>query len=116
MAAVDFLHHENLSTWAGVEPATLGAEGQRQTNHGTKPAFLVLLIPKRNRDARASHLSRDLYEEHRSWSFNGDCFQKTMRECCLLEDIYFVCVPLSFENRKAHLKWYRNHRDWSMDQ
>ncbi|GFU68525.1 hypothetical protein TNCV_1989751 [Trichonephila clavipes] len=29
MAAVDFLHHENPPTWAGVEPATLGAEGQR---------------------------------------------------------------------------------------
>ncbi|GFV71511.1 transposable element Tc1 transposase [Trichonephila clavipes] len=33
MAAVDFLHHENPSTCAGVEPATLGTEGQRQTNH-----------------------------------------------------------------------------------
>ncbi|GFT14829.1 CCHC-type domain-containing protein [Trichonephila clavipes] len=27
MDAVDFLHHENPPTWAGVEPATLGAEG-----------------------------------------------------------------------------------------
>ncbi|GFX64911.1 histone-lysine N-methyltransferase SETMAR [Trichonephila clavipes] len=26
--AVDFLHHENSPTWAGVRPATLGAEGQ----------------------------------------------------------------------------------------
>ncbi|GFV63008.1 hypothetical protein TNCV_3178001 [Trichonephila clavipes] len=26
MAAVDFLHHENPSTWAGVEPATLDTE------------------------------------------------------------------------------------------
>ncbi|GFX18531.1 hypothetical protein TNCV_3371041 [Trichonephila clavipes] len=25
--AVDFLHHENPPTWAGVEPASLGAEG-----------------------------------------------------------------------------------------
>ncbi|GFV34487.1 hypothetical protein TNCV_467011 [Trichonephila clavipes] len=27
MAAIDFLHHENPPTWAGVEPATLSAEG-----------------------------------------------------------------------------------------
>ncbi|GFY10101.1 hypothetical protein TNCV_1946461 [Trichonephila clavipes] len=27
MVAVDFLHHENPSTWAGVEPANFGAEG-----------------------------------------------------------------------------------------
>ncbi|GFX06113.1 DUF1758 domain-containing protein [Trichonephila clavipes] len=38
MAAVDFLHQENLPIWAGVEPATLGAEGLRQTNHATQPA------------------------------------------------------------------------------
>ncbi|GFX59936.1 metabotropic glutamate receptor 4 [Trichonephila clavipes] len=33
MAAVDFLHHGNPPTWARVEPATLCAEGVRQTNH-----------------------------------------------------------------------------------
>ncbi|GFW76464.1 HTH_Tnp_Tc3_2 domain-containing protein [Trichonephila clavipes] len=38
MAAVDFLHHENPPTWAGVERATLGVEDQRQTNHATQPA------------------------------------------------------------------------------
>ncbi|GFX94476.1 hypothetical protein TNCV_4295171 [Trichonephila clavipes] len=30
MATVDFLHHENPPTWAGVETATLGAEGQKE--------------------------------------------------------------------------------------
>ncbi|GFU54557.1 hypothetical protein TNCV_3025091 [Trichonephila clavipes] len=39
MAAVDFLHHDNPSTWAGVEPATLGTEGQRQTNDATQPTY-----------------------------------------------------------------------------
>ncbi|GFY26649.1 hypothetical protein TNCV_2879771 [Trichonephila clavipes] len=38
MAAVDFLHRENPPTWAGV-CTTLGAEGQRQTNYTTPPAF-----------------------------------------------------------------------------
>ncbi|GFT01800.1 hypothetical protein TNCV_4205991 [Trichonephila clavipes] len=36
--AVDFLNHENPPTWAGVESTTLGAEGQRQSNHATQPA------------------------------------------------------------------------------
>ncbi|GFU77591.1 hypothetical protein TNCV_3499631 [Trichonephila clavipes] len=39
IAAVDFLHHENPPTWDGVEPATLGAKGQRQTNHANSPSF-----------------------------------------------------------------------------
>ncbi|GFS69709.1 hypothetical protein TNCV_4052951 [Trichonephila clavipes] len=33
MAAVDFLHHENPATGIGVETATLGIQGQRQTNY-----------------------------------------------------------------------------------
>ncbi|GFU08663.1 hypothetical protein TNCV_1995081 [Trichonephila clavipes] len=45
MAAVDFLHHDNPSTWAGVEPATLGTEAQwveRWTSNpvmGSNPAW-----------------------------------------------------------------------------
>ncbi|GFV59179.1 uncharacterized protein TNCV_2339201 [Trichonephila clavipes] len=42
MAIVDFLHHENPPTWAGVEPVTLGAEVQRQTNHATQSALEIL--------------------------------------------------------------------------
>ncbi|GFX81081.1 hypothetical protein TNCV_1910741 [Trichonephila clavipes] len=37
MAAVDFLHHENPSTWARVKAANLGLR-QRQTNYFTMPA------------------------------------------------------------------------------
>ncbi|GFX18911.1 hypothetical protein TNCV_322161 [Trichonephila clavipes] len=36
MAPVDFLHHENPSTWAGAEPTNSGTESQRQTNHATQ--------------------------------------------------------------------------------
>ncbi|GFY34062.1 hypothetical protein TNCV_4982651 [Trichonephila clavipes] len=43
MAAVDFLHHENPLNWAGVEPATLGAEDQQQTNHYIQPRLPVLV-------------------------------------------------------------------------
>ncbi|GFV63482.1 hypothetical protein TNCV_4553281 [Trichonephila clavipes] len=41
---VDFLHHENPPTWVGVEPATLGAEGKRQTNYATQLAAAVLKL------------------------------------------------------------------------
>ncbi|GFT22848.1 hypothetical protein TNCV_1856761 [Trichonephila clavipes] len=39
MASVDCLHHESPPTWARVKPATLGAEGQRQTSYATQPAY-----------------------------------------------------------------------------
>ncbi|GFU67083.1 hypothetical protein TNCV_4969321 [Trichonephila clavipes] len=49
MAIVDFLHLENPSTWAGVEPEPLGAEGQRQTDHATQPATMIKLSKTRSR-------------------------------------------------------------------
>ncbi|GFY12574.1 uncharacterized protein TNCV_2447651 [Trichonephila clavipes] len=36
MTTVDFLHHENPPTLAGVEPAILGADGQRKSNCATQ--------------------------------------------------------------------------------
>ncbi|GFX29413.1 hypothetical protein TNCV_3997891 [Trichonephila clavipes] len=41
MAAVDFLHQENPPAWAGLEPITLGTEGQRQTNYATQPVLAL---------------------------------------------------------------------------
>ncbi|GFX57918.1 hypothetical protein TNCV_3068851 [Trichonephila clavipes] len=41
MVAVEFLHHEIPPTWAGVEPATLDAKDQRQTNHASHPGCFV---------------------------------------------------------------------------
>ncbi|GFU73499.1 hypothetical protein TNCV_931851 [Trichonephila clavipes] len=38
MDAFDFLHHGIPLAWAGIEPATLSAEGQRQTNNAIQPA------------------------------------------------------------------------------
>ncbi|GFV59578.1 hypothetical protein TNCV_4259711 [Trichonephila clavipes] len=40
MAFPGFLHHENPPTWGGVEPTTLGTEGQQQTT--TPPSRLFL--------------------------------------------------------------------------
>ncbi|GFW47896.1 hypothetical protein TNCV_2400831 [Trichonephila clavipes] len=61
MAAVDFMHHENPPTWAGVQPETLGVEGQRQTNHATQPKLLGSV------DTR-----RYLRAENRVWSDQKD--------------------------------------------
>ncbi|GFX07500.1 hypothetical protein TNCV_5092141 [Trichonephila clavipes] len=40
MDAVEFLHHKNPPTWAGVEPANSGVQGQRQTVYGPQPVNL----------------------------------------------------------------------------
>ncbi|GFV55116.1 hypothetical protein TNCV_2623371 [Trichonephila clavipes] len=42
MAAVVFQLQENTPTWAGIEPATLGAEGQWQTNQATQPVYTLM--------------------------------------------------------------------------
>ncbi|GFT41188.1 hypothetical protein TNCV_3403481 [Trichonephila clavipes] len=44
VTAGDFLHHENPPTRAGVQPATLGTDGQRQTNYATQSALAELGI------------------------------------------------------------------------
>ncbi|GFW96518.1 hypothetical protein TNCV_2845751 [Trichonephila clavipes] len=59
MAAVDFLHHENPPTWAGIEPATLGADGQQQTNYATQSALAELFC-----GAGSAGIN---YEGHRSF-------------------------------------------------
>ncbi|GFY35195.1 hypothetical protein TNCV_5045691 [Trichonephila clavipes] len=61
MAAVDFLHHENLPTWAGVAPATLGAEGQRQTNHATQPALSKKILVQNLSKANNSESVNTIY-------------------------------------------------------
>ncbi|GFX13091.1 hypothetical protein TNCV_2357471 [Trichonephila clavipes] len=49
MATVDFLHYGNPPTSAGVEPTTLGAEGQRQTNHAAQTNLTSSYL-RHNRD------------------------------------------------------------------
>ncbi|GFU57182.1 hypothetical protein TNCV_2062531 [Trichonephila clavipes] len=43
MNIVDFLHHGIPPTWAGIEPATLGVEVQRQIYYVTQPIKLSVL-------------------------------------------------------------------------
>ncbi|PRD27454.1 UNVERIFIED_CONTAM: hypothetical protein NCL1_35317 [Trichonephila clavipes] len=64
MAFVDFLHHENPPTWAGVEPVTLGAEGQRLTNYATLRFFTRSLIPNMVIPLPFNHLAAN-YDETR---------------------------------------------------
>ncbi|GFU48987.1 hypothetical protein TNCV_2332841 [Trichonephila clavipes] len=66
MAAVDFLHHENPPTWAGVEPAPLGVESQRQTNHASKhPSY---------RNEKEKSLEGETYRRHSRWKEAGASF------------------------------------------
>ncbi|GFU91207.1 uncharacterized protein TNCV_4925371 [Trichonephila clavipes] len=46
MDTVDFLHHEDSPTCAGVKPATIGAEGHRQTNYAfyLASAFMFTVV------------------------------------------------------------------------
>ncbi|GFS96676.1 hypothetical protein TNCV_4753911 [Trichonephila clavipes] len=46
MNADDLLHHENPLTWAEVEPANLGVQGQRQANYVPTPMGCRLLDTK----------------------------------------------------------------------
>ncbi|GFU59701.1 hypothetical protein TNCV_3186661 [Trichonephila clavipes] len=55
MGAVNFLHHENPPNWAGIEPATLCTEGQRQTNYATQKRERIYL----NLFRRHIYLKRD---------------------------------------------------------
>ncbi|GFX09491.1 hypothetical protein TNCV_4698771 [Trichonephila clavipes] len=48
MTTVDFLHYENPPTLAGVEPATLGADGQRKTNYATQSALAEFIYASQN--------------------------------------------------------------------
>ncbi|GFX97436.1 hypothetical protein TNCV_2839961 [Trichonephila clavipes] len=74
LAAVNFLLHENSSTLAGIEPATLGTEGQRQTNHATQPTHYRItvtniLISKNKNEAftcilKIFHLNRRMQSQH----------------------------------------------------
>ncbi|GFV65963.1 general transcription factor II-I repeat domain-containing protein 2 [Trichonephila clavipes] len=53
MTAVDFFRHENPSTLVGVEPATLGADGQRQTNYATQSVLAEFKYPAGEERKRA---------------------------------------------------------------
>ncbi|GFV58516.1 hypothetical protein TNCV_1055201 [Trichonephila clavipes] len=62
MAAVDFLHHENPPTWTVIEPATLSAEDQRQTNLATQSADITNYYDDGPRNFElARHLSWHLH-------------------------------------------------------
>ncbi|GFW29010.1 hypothetical protein TNCV_2355681 [Trichonephila clavipes] len=79
MAAVDFLHHENPPTWAGVELATLGADGQRQTNYATQSALAELADWKYTRIYNLQRRLRVLVERCRKDSSQAPLTLKLRR-------------------------------------
>ncbi|GFT53585.1 hypothetical protein TNCV_3325231 [Trichonephila clavipes] len=71
MATVDFQQHENPPTWAGVEPATFGVQGQRQINYATQPACIrnwsSIFLHRRN----FAHVSLLRDQNPCDWNFCG---------------------------------------------
>ncbi|GFW35530.1 hypothetical protein TNCV_3071581 [Trichonephila clavipes] len=70
MDDVNFLHHENASTWAGVEPASLSLEGKRHTNRLTHPAINLVRVEEVGGEALEPSLVRSsacLFPKKLTW-------------------------------------------------
>ncbi|GBM88938.1 Transposable element Tcb2 transposase [Araneus ventricosus] len=85
-----------------------------KSHHGHRRCYLSI-IARRNRCARASQLSRDLYAATGT-RVSRVTVPKRLHETGLFARRPAVCVPLTSTNRRARLEWCREHRDWSMDQ
>ncbi|GFX58547.1 HTH_Tnp_Tc3_2 domain-containing protein [Trichonephila clavipes] len=69
------------------------------------------IIVRRNREATTSKLSRYFY------AATETCVSRvTVHEKGWFARRPAVCVPLTSTNRRVHLAWCRQHRDWSADQ
>ncbi|GBM21753.1 hypothetical protein AVEN_118280-1 [Araneus ventricosus] len=73
------------------------------------------VVSRHNRDATASQLFRDLYAATGTRA-SRVTVSKRLRETGSFARRPAVCVPLTSTNRRVHLAWCREHRDWSMDQ
>ncbi|GBL90472.1 hypothetical protein AVEN_179403-1 [Araneus ventricosus] len=89
-------------------------QGRPRATTATEDRYLSI-ITRRNRSATASQLSRDLYAATRT-RVSRVTVSKRLHETWLFSRIPAVCVPLTSTNRRVHLAWCREHRDWSMDQ
>ncbi|GFV87142.1 hypothetical protein TNCV_5113601 [Trichonephila clavipes] len=80
MAAVDFLHHEKPPTWAGVEPDTLGAEGQQQTNYAIHSAYKYIALQQRCESELYSDGKLPLNAVHK-WQYYRLNYQTDIQIC-----------------------------------
>ncbi|GFT41216.1 HTH_Tnp_Tc3_2 domain-containing protein [Trichonephila clavipes] len=77
-------------------------------------ANLVGKIPRRNRGATASQISRYLYAAIGT-RISMVNVSKRFHGRKLLARRSAVCVPLTSMNGRVHLTWCRQRRDWIMD-
>ncbi|GBN95822.1 Transposable element Tcb2 transposase [Araneus ventricosus] len=87
----------------------------REKAWARSPKSHLSIIARRNRDATASQLFRDLYEATGT-RVSRVTVSKKLHETGLFARRPAVCVPLTSTNRRVRLAWCREHRDWSMDQ
>ncbi|GBN46032.1 Transposable element Tc1 transposase [Araneus ventricosus] len=89
-------------------------QGRPKATTVTEDRYLSI-IARRNRGATASQLSRDLYAATGT-RVSRVTVSKRLHETGLFARRPSVCVPLTSTNRKVHLEWCREHRDWNMEQ
>ncbi|GFX72348.1 uncharacterized protein TNCV_1253021 [Trichonephila clavipes] len=113
MTAVDFLHPENPPTWTGVKPATLGADGQRQTHFATQSALAELQWHPYQQSSFVSGVS--LYSKFRIEAFTtGSPHTNTIvitakieSGFVLLKMTWFHSTAVQIPRAWLHSKWMR---------
>ncbi|GBO26509.1 hypothetical protein AVEN_53650-1 [Araneus ventricosus] len=89
-------------------------QGRPRATKATEKRYLAI-IARRNRGAKASQLSRDLYAATET-RVSRVTVSKRLHETGLFARRPVVCVLRTPTNRRVRLAWCREHRDWSMDQ
>ncbi|GBO25667.1 Transposable element Tcb2 transposase [Araneus ventricosus] len=89
-------------------------QGRPRATTATEDRYLSI-IERRNRDAAASQLSRDLYAATGTRVLRVTV-SKRLHETGLFVRRPAVCIPLTSTNRRVRSAWCSKHRDWSMDQ
>ncbi|GBN13741.1 Transposable element Tcb2 transposase [Araneus ventricosus] len=89
-------------------------QGRPRATTATEDCYLSI-VARCNRGATASQLSRDLYAATGP-RVSRVTVSKRLHETGLFVRRHAVCVPITSTNRRVHLAWCREHRDWSMDQ
>ncbi|GFW96574.1 transposable element Tcb2 transposase [Trichonephila clavipes] len=114
MAAVHFLHDENPSTWAGVEPATSGTEGQQQTNHATQPTLMKYNLIKKvlNHKSRETETTRKTTRREDRRVVRQALVEPTVTRSTIRADVGVAIVPQTFSRHlaEANLKSKRPFR------
>ncbi|GFT64783.1 transposable element Tcb2 transposase [Trichonephila clavipes] len=88
-------------------------QGRPRATTATEDRHLSI-IARRNRETTASQLSHYLYAAAATHVLRVAVSKRLYERFFARRPA--VCVPLTSMNRRVRLAWYRQHRDWDMDQ